>query len=427
MFEFIQNQISLVWLFVFYTIFLPRNLKLWKSIFIFSTCTAVCIFLSYLFVLQNGSAGAMIANVLLQGLLIQLTVYVVCKYHDGRALFVGLTGAAYVLFGGVIGLEAYIWSGRFYIGILVAALLHLIVFLVLYFKLRKPFLSQLEREDSIWLKLCIIPLLFYVLVYSIMIWPADVVEHPENLLGIFLLVVLMIASYTILFGAMDGYERYQKQKNDIELMEKYADGIRKQLEIMRVNDEKNAILRHDLKHHALVLSGYLKNGEYYKLEELMEGTLAHLEDLKNEVFCENMAVNSIVAQYVEQARKENIDFDCELDIPPELPVDEVEFAVVLSNLLSNAVREAAADKKQSGLVRVYARRIKGQLALEISNTFGNEVEFGNDNLPVSKRGEGHGYGSRSVRAFVQKYGAVYDYQIEDGLFKVRLAIFLMKP
>ena len=65
MFEFIQNQISLVWLFVFYTIFLPRNLKLWKSIFIFSTCTAVCIFLSYLFVLQNGSAGAMIANVLL--------------------------------------------------------------------------------------------------------------------------------------------------------------------------------------------------------------------------------------------------------------------------------------------------------------------------------------------------------------------------
>ena len=94
-----------------------------------------------------------------------------------------------IIFLGVIGLEAYIWSGRFYIGILVAALLHLIVFLVLYFKLRKPFLSQLEREDSIWLKLCIIPLLFYVLVYSIMIWPADVVEHPENLLGIFLLVV----------------------------------------------------------------------------------------------------------------------------------------------------------------------------------------------------------------------------------------------
>ena len=210
-------------------------------------------------------------------------------------------------------------------------------------------------------------------------------------------------------------------------MEKYADGIRKQLEIMRVNDEKNAILRHDLKHHALVLLGYLKNGEYHKLEDIMEGTLAHLEDLKNEVFCENMAVSSIVTQYVEQARKENIDFDCELDIPPELPVDEVEFAVVLSNLLSNAVREAAADKKQSGLVRVYARRIKGQLALEISNTFGNEVEFGKDNLPVSKRGEGHGYGSRSVRAFVQKYGAVYDYQIEDGLFKVRLAIFLMKP
>ncbi|MDE7327264.1 MAG: GHKL domain-containing protein [Lachnospiraceae bacterium] len=426
MFDFILSQMSLIWIFVFYLNFLPRRLKFWKTVFLFVACTVVCVICSYFLILQNGSAGANIANILLQGMLIQFLVYGICKYHDGRAVFVGLTGAAYVLFGGVIGLEAYVWSGCFLAGILIAAAMHLFVFLILYFKLRRAFLSQLDREDSIWIKLCIIPLLFYVLVYSITIWPADVHEHPENLLGIFLLILLMFTSYIILFGAMDGYERYQKQKNDIELMEKYADGIRQQLEIMRVNDEKNAILRHDIKHHAMVLLGYLRNGEYHKLKEAMEGTLSRFEELKVQAYCENVAVNSIVTQYAKQARKGNVLFNCEMDVPSELPVDEVEFAVVLSNLLSNAVREAGADAGQPGVVRIFACRVKGQLAVEISNTFTNEVEFGEDHLPISKRGEGHGYGSRSVLAFVRKYGAVYDYQLEDGFFTVRLALYLMK-
>ena len=428
MFDFVLSRISMIWMFIFFLFFLPHSIKRWKVLLIFGICFILCTVCDYFLILQEGSDIAGIVNILLQAIFVQLTAFAVCKYHDGRAFFVGLTGAAYVLFGGMIGMEFHVfWSDHFLAGFLIASAANFFVLLFLCIKLHKAFIRQLEREDSIWIKLCVIPLLFYFLVYSITIWPADIDEHPQNLLGAVLLMVLMLRSYTILFGAMDGYEKYQQQKYDIVLMERYAAGMREQLEIMRMNNEKNAILRHDIRHYAIVISGYLQNREYQKLEKVMEKALLQLEELKGEIFCENVAVNSIIAQYADQARKENVEFRCEADIPSKLSVDEVEFAVVLSNLLSNAVREAGADKTQRGMVQIYARRVKGQLAIEISNTFTNKIEFGEDKLPISRRGEGHGYGSRSVQAFVRKYGAIYDYQVENGLFTVRLAIFLIKP
>lgn len=422
MFDFILGRISIIWMFIFLWFFLPQPQKRWKTISLFAVCFVLCTICDFFVMFGHMSGLGTIGSTLLQAFLLQLAVFMACKYHDGRALFVGLTGAAYVLLGNVIGVEFYVWNGHFVAGLFIAAGIHFLIFILLYIKLREPFLVQLEKQGTGWLQLCVIPLLFYASVYSIMIWPSDIDENRENFLGILIILILMIVSYTTIFRSMQHYEKMEKQREDLALMEKYAAGMRQQLELMRVNEEKNAILRHDMRHYSMILSGYLKNGNYAKLEEAMAGTLSRLEELKCETLCENVSVNSIVSQYSEEARMKGLKFECKMDVPSGLSVDEFEFAAVLSNLLSNAVREAGADPGHPGEVRVYARRFKGQLVMEISNTFVNEVVFGGDGLPVSKRGAGHGYGSRSIQAFVRKYGAVYDCQVENHWFCVRLAV-----
>lgn len=422
MFDFILYRISMVWMFIFFLYFLPRTLRHWKTFLLFGIYFVLSTAFDYIAGFVPGFGLSRVGNTIVQSFLTQLTVFLACRYHDGRALFVGLTGAAYVLLGNVLGIEFYVWSGRFFTGLLIAAMTHFLVFMLLYLKLRTAFLRQLEKQGGRWLRLCIIPLLFYLSVYSIMIWPADINKHPENLLGTLFILFLMIASYTIIFSTMDNYEKLETQRSDMALMEKYAQGMREQLELMQDNEEKSAILRHDMRHYAVVLSGYLRNGEYDKIEEAMAGTVSRLEELKCETFCENVAVNSIVAHYAAEARRDKIKFDSQLDIPRALSVDEFEFAVVLSNLLSNAVREAGADAGHPGEIRMSARQVKRQLAMEISNTYVNEIVFGEDGLPISKRGAGHGYGSRSVQAFVRKYKAVYDCQVEGNWFFVRMVV-----
>lgn len=206
MFDFVLYRISMIWMFVFFLYFLPRIGKPWKTFLMFAIYFVLSTVFDFITCFVPEAGLGRVENSILQSILTQLTVFFACQYHDARALFVGLTGAAYVLLGNVLGVEFYIWSGKFFSGLLVAAITHFLVFMLLYIKLRTAFLRQLEKQGGRWLHLCIIPLLFYLSVYSIMIWPADINEHPENLLGTLFVLILMIASYTIIFSTMDDYE-----------------------------------------------------------------------------------------------------------------------------------------------------------------------------------------------------------------------------
>ena len=41
--------------------------------------------------------------------------------------------------------------------------------------------------------------------------------------------------------------------------------------------------------------------------------------------------------------------------------------------------------------------------------------------PVTTR-KGHGTGTQSIAAFCKKYNAIWDYQAEDGWFRLRIAV-----
>lgn len=61
------------------------------------------------------------------------------------------------------------------------------------------------------------------------------------------------------------------------------------------------------------------------------------------------------------------------------------------------------------------------LMMEFSNPCGKDVCLGPDGLPVP-RSTGHGIGTRSIAAFAEKHQAVCSFQIENGWFKLRLAL-----
>lgn len=57
--------------------------------------------------------------------------------------------------------------------------------------------------------------------------------------------------------------------------------------------------------------------------------------------------------------------------------------------------------------------------LQISNRFDGVVEFDKDGLPISRQ-EGHGFGTRSIAAFCEKYGAFYEFKATRDTFYLRI-------
>lgn len=65
-------------------------------------------------------------------------------------------------------------------------------------------------------------------------------------------------------------------------------------------------------------------------------------------FCENRAADSVIGYYCALAKRENIPFQAQANLPLKLPVDEIDMCLVLSNLLENALEASlkTARKKR---------------------------------------------------------------------------------
>ena len=120
------------------------------------------------------------------------------------------------------------------------------------------------------------------------------------------------------------------------------------------------------------------------------------------------------------AKSEGISVDTKLDIPEKLPgIDSTELACVFSNAIENA--RNACRKMPDGTEKILKITCvtKPVLGFEIANSYCQDVEFDKKGLPVSQQ-KGHGIGTQSIAAFAKKYGAVLDYQAQDGIFKLRI-------
>ncbi len=83
----------------------------------------------------------------------------------------------------------------------------------------------------------------------------------------------------------------------------------------------------------------------------------------------------------------------------------------------HAVRELPAQRR-----RMVCKCLASPcLMMEFSNPCGADVRLGPDGLPVAKD-EGHGIGTRSIAAFTEKYHALFTFQVENGWFRLRIAL-----
>ena len=138
-------------------------------------------------------------------------------------------------------------------------------------------------------------------------------------------------------------------------------------------------------------------------------------------YCENIAVNAAVSYYAALAEGQRIRCDLRLDIPEKLPFSELSLSMALSNLMENAIHACGKLDPQAERCLLVRAIYTGQLILEVENPYSGEVPLDENGYPTA-RDEGHGWGSESVRAFVRENGGELLYQVENGVFNVRLLI-----
>ena len=179
--------------------------------------------------------------------------------------------------------------------------------------------------------------------------------------------------------------------------------------------------RHDLRHQLCQLAALAEEGNLEKIKAYLSGAVSRIPSLELH-FCENRAADSVVGYYCALAKREQIPFSVQLDLPECLPVDEINLCLVLSNLLENALEASLRTAPARRRIELTAYLHGNSLALiQVENTYDGVIREKDGVVQSSKR-KGDGVGLQSVRHLAEKSGGVSTVTYQDGLFCAKVML-----
>jgi len=164
----------------------------------------------------------------------------------------------------------------------------------------------------------------------------------------------------------------------------------------------------------------LEQGAHGEVLALIDREDGQLTRTKLPRYCENALINATLTAYMARAREQDVDVTIQADIPEQLPIAG-DLAMVLSNLMENAIMAAAKEDLEERHLSVLALQRGTVLNLLVRNRFSGSVEFDQEGLPVTHK-TGHGLGMRSLARFRDQYGASVLCQLADGQFSTYIQV-----
>lgn len=176
-------------------------------------------------------------------------------------------------------------------------------------------------------------------------------------------------------------------------------------------------LTHEFRNQLAIAGELLREDKPAEAAAYIGGLLPRLEQGAAVVNTHNPVLDALIHYQYQRAAQQGTVMTFRLCSLAELPVDTQDMAVILSNLLENAL-EASAQEAAGEIVLQLAKD-RGQLLLLVSNRTCAAPFAAGSRLPRSSKKEpGHGFGLRNVAALFQKYGAAWEVRCEDGWFQV---------
>lgn len=238
-------------------------------------------------------------------------------------------------------------------------------------------------------------------------------EIPEyyvqilNWIYLFLCVYVLYSSYEIVYT--------RRLQMSMAALERLRASEAKQYEASRENIEAINIKCHDIKHQIRTLGD---NG--------MQVDKKALDDLSHEVNVYdttvrsgNDALDTILTEKSLLCEQRGITLSVIADGEVLNFMDSADLYSLFGNAVDNAI-EAVSGLEDPGLriISLDVRRVGDMVAIHVENPFTGSIEFGDDGLPLTSKGDtrNHGFGMRSMRMVVESYGGSLSVDVHDDVF-----------
>lgn len=296
------------------------------------------------------------------------------------------------------------WGGVIYFLIIAAA------YVAIYFIFRRSF-SDIEKDyiPGRQAVLLAVPLVLYTTVFQY-----------SSALDFSLYVIY--ALYDILCCFFTLYIQYSlikagRREHEYRLIQHLHHLEKQQYDITKKNMEMFDIKMHDVKHMLLGMRNILTSEQIAEIEKVVtiyDSTVKSGNEVLDVIFTEKSL----------QCEQKGIAFERIVDGSLLRFMHVSDVYSLFGNAIDNAIEAVSkVDKREKRTVSLMVRESRGMVYIGLENGYTGTIEF-EDDLPVTTKQDKrfHGFGTKSMRNVVEKYGGTMVINASDNIFRLNILL-----
>lgn len=248
------------------------------------------------------------------------------------------------------------------------------------------------------------------------------IENQTSLTKTSILIAVCVLAFSniALYFLIYQVQKLLKSKYELKLLQEKMDFEKSRYEEATVVWDNIRKVRHDIKNHFSVVSGYLKKEDIKSCEEYIEQIMPSVESMGNLIRSNNSVLDYIINSKLAGLKETQIvisgvvsNFD---------DVEDTDLASIIGNILDNAVE---AQEKVTGTKRIELLfRMKNDNRVIIcKNAISESVLKTNKELRSTKKNpDDHGLGHQIVETILKKYDGWVDYFESEDMFGVQIML-----
>lgn len=234
-------------------------------------------------------------------------------------------------------------------------------------------------------------------------------------------LVIILCAFMVMFAIVLSFA-YQQRKSENLLQQEAYDHLKSQYYGLKELYETNSRWVHDAKHELLYIGSCLEKNNVSGAYESLQGYLQKIRQIEKKVWSGFPFLDFMLNYKKMEMDKKKIEFTLDTELQ-HITIPEEDFAIMLGNLLDNAVEAAGKCEKSGRYIKVKICNLNNMLLLSIENSSSEMPRLKNGTFISSKQEIGvHGLGIESVRRIVEKYDGEIHFRYTEKYFQVQILI-----
>ena len=184
-------------------------------------------------------------------------------------------------------------------------------------------------------------------------------------------------------------------------------------------------IKHDYRNHLQGMSAFIETDQVDELDNYIHQLNNELNQVDSIIRTGNTMIDALVNTKLTIAQEQGVELYATAIAPEKLPIENVDLAIILGNLLNNAVEATTKTGRteREQFIRLYIAPMKDNLYISVTNTMKKNPLPQFLSLKAPNR---QGYGINRIDQAIEKYHGLVNRQWEDGVFATEITIPLSK-